>query len=258
MTTSEPPSRIPRIVHFVFGLAPQIEPFHLAHYLAIESCRRVVRPDRILFHHRHEPYGSWWELARRHVELARVDEAHEVREAAYEDGLVPERYRYAHHADFVRLDALIAEGGIYADIDTLFLRPFPDELLTRRFVIGRERHFPDERTGELRPSLCNALMAAEPGSAFARAWRDEMATSLNGTWNNHSGFLAAELARRLPAEVHVEPPETFFRFGATPEEIDALFRGCERELDRAVSLHLGSTSGGRRAAATSRTSMPAA
>ena len=32
-------------MHFVFGLRPQVEPFHLVHYLAIASCRAVVQPD---------------------------------------------------------------------------------------------------------------------------------------------------------------------------------------------------------------------
>ena len=35
------------------------------------------------------------------------------------------RYRYAHAADFLRLDVLIAEGGVYADIDTLFVSRLP-------------------------------------------------------------------------------------------------------------------------------------
>jgi glycosyltransferase involved in cell wall biosynthesis len=230
--------RIPKIVHFVFGLAPQIEPFHAVHYLAIESCRRVIRPDRILFHYRYEPYGNWWELARLQLELVEVSAVTEVLAAGYEDGLVPERYRYAHQADFVRLDALVAYGGIYADIDTLFLRPFPDELRSHPFVIGREDPVRDERTGEIRPSLCNALMAAQPGSVFARAWREEMAASLNGTWSNHSGFLAEELAHRLPAEVHVEPSRTFFPFGPTAEGLDALLARCETDLDDVLSLHL--------------------
>lgn len=231
-------TRIPNIAHFVFGLAEQVEPFHVVHYLAIESCRRLVRPDRILFHYRYEPYGSWWDLVRPHLELVAVDEVPEVLQAAYEERLVPERYRYAHQADFVRLDALFAHGGIYADIDTLFLRPFPDDLRECPFVIGREGSVRDERTGEVRPSLCNALMACKPGSAFARAWRDEMAAALNGTWSNHSGFLAEELARRMPDEVHVEQSRTFFPFAPTPEDIEALLEGYEMQLGDAMSIHL--------------------
>ena len=68
--------------------------------------------------------------------LVDADEAPEVLAASYDDNLVPERYRYAHHADFVRLAALIEYGGVYADIDALFLRPFPDELFSEPFVIG--------------------------------------------------------------------------------------------------------------------------
>jgi glycosyltransferase involved in cell wall biosynthesis len=229
--------RVPNIVHFVFGLAPQVEPFHPVHYLAIESCRQVLEPDRILFHHRHEPYGRWWELARPQLELVPAGAAPELPASVYADGLVPERFRYAHVADFVRLDALIAHGGIYADMDTLFVRPFPDELRAHPFVIGREDPVRDERTGERRASLCNALMAAEPGSAYARVWRERMADALNGTWSNHSGFLADELAEELPGEVHVEPKQTFFPFGHTQQGLEALLERSV-EVDGAVSIHL--------------------
>src|SRR5258708_2711819 len=115
--------RVPRIAHFVYGLRPQTEPFHLVHYLAIESCRQVVRPDEILFHCKHVPYGVFWDEIRPQVTLMRVDEAAEVSSTFYAEVDVPSEYLYAHHADFVRLDALIEHGGLYADIDILFLRP---------------------------------------------------------------------------------------------------------------------------------------
>jgi hypothetical protein len=172
------------------------------------------------------------------VELVRLAEVRELPDAAYAEGLVPERYRYAHQADFVRLDVLIEHGGIYADIDTLFLRPFPDRLRAHPFVIGREGPVRDERTGEVRPSLCNALMAAEPGSRFAHAWRKEMAAALDGTWSSHSGFLAETLARRLPGEVHVEPTVTFFPFHFTPEGIEALLARRADVPRAAMSVHL--------------------
>ena len=35
---------VPRLAHFVFGLLEQTEPFHPMHYLALESCRRVLQP----------------------------------------------------------------------------------------------------------------------------------------------------------------------------------------------------------------------
>ena len=166
---------IPNVAHFVFGLREQEEPFHPLHYAAIESCRRVLAPERIYFHYRHLPFGPYWDQIVPWLTLRRVELVPEVIEADYSSGLVPAAFRYAHHADFVRLDALIEHGGVYADIDTVFVRPFPPLLFDQAFVIGREPPVKDEHTGVIRPSLCNALPCRSPASAFARrggtGWR---------------------------------------------------------------------------------------
>jgi hypothetical protein len=233
-------ARVPRTVHFVFGLAPQTEPFHLVHYVAIESCRQVLAPTRILLHCKHLPFGVYWDLIRPHLTLVPADLAPEVDSADYRDGLVPEAYRYAHHADFVRLDALIEHGGLYADIDTVFVRPLPDELYDAPFVIGQEDPVRDERTGQTRPSVCNALLLGEPGSAFARAWRAGMGAALDGTWSNHSGFLARSLADGMPDDVRVVPREAFFPASFTAEGIRSLFEGDDLDTSRSYSVHLWS------------------
>ena len=160
--------RIPRIVHFVFGLRPQDEPFHLVHYLAITSCREVVRPDEIHLHCNELPYGFYWDLVRPFVTLHRVDPVREVTEFPYDDPVVA-HYSYAHQADFVRLDVLAEHGGMYADIDTAFVAPPRDELWEQSCVIGRERDVLDPRTNRARPSCSNALIMAEPGAPFVRA-----------------------------------------------------------------------------------------
>jgi hypothetical protein len=230
---------IPPVAHFVFGLMEQTEPFHLVHFLAIESCRRVLQPETIYFHYHRLPYGVYWDLIRPYVTPVRVDLVSEVLEGPVNERLVPARYRYAHHADFIRLDALIERGGVYADIDTLFLRSFPPELFDNSFVIGREQPVRDEHTGVSRPSLCNALLMAEPRAPFAVAWRAEMAAALNGTWSNHSGFLAEALTRRMPQAVHIEPSQSFFPFGSDREGIASIL---ERRADTegALSIHLWS------------------
>lgn len=230
--------RIPRVAHFVFGFRPQTEPFHLLHYIAVESCRRVVRPERIYFHYLHLPFGSYWDLLRPHLTLRRAAPAAEVLAADYGAGRVPEEYRYAHHADVVRLDALIEHGGLYADIDTVFLRPLPAEMYRHPFVIGEEGIFPDEVTGERRPSLCNALMLSEPAAEFARTWRERLGGALNGTWSNHSGFLAQELRGELPGRVRVEPHSSFFPALCTPAGVSALLQSDRIDLSSSYSVHL--------------------
>jgi hypothetical protein len=231
---------IPRIAHFVFGLVEQTQPFHPMHYLAIESCRQVLQPEVIHFHHRHLPYGVYWDLVRPHLVLHEVDLVPEVLAAPRDERLVPARFQYAHHADVIRLDALLEHGGVYADMDTLFVHPFPADLFEASFVIGQEPPVRDEHTGEMRLSTCNALLMSEPGAAFARAWRDQMAAAMNGTWSNHSGFLAQTLTEGMPDAVRVEPLRSFARYGSDPEGIALLFERLDTDLDGVLSLHLWS------------------
>jgi hypothetical protein len=229
---------IPNIVHFVWGLKEEPEPFHLVHYLCVESCRRVVQPDEIIVHCHHRPFGPYWRLLEPHVTVLSAAPVPEVLAAAADTRLVPSEYRYAHHSDFIRLDALIERGGVYADLDTLFVTPFPDDFYASKFLLGCEDDLRDERTGEPRPSLCNALLLSEPRSLFAVTWRSTMAAALDGTWSNHSTLLPYELSRRLPEAVRVEPRRSFFHYGSTREGISMLLEQLDRDTDGIVSVHL--------------------
>ncbi|HEY8216376.1 MAG TPA: glycosyltransferase [Acidimicrobiia bacterium] len=227
---------IPRVAHFVFGLRATPEPFHLVHFLAIASCLAVVQPHEVHVHCHHLPFGPYWDLVEPRVVLHRVEPAQAVSAHVYDDPVVA-HYSYAHHADFVRLDVLAAHGGLYADLDTLFVSDVPEHLWRAPFVIGREADV-DDGHGRARPALSNAVLMAKPGSAFVDAWRAEIAGALDGTWANHSCFLAYDLATRLLGEVHVESQRTFHAFEPTPAGIALLLEHPAPDLDGVVSLHL--------------------
>ena len=228
---------IPRIFHFTFGLRRQTEPFHLLHYLCLESCLRVNKPERLLFHYHFEPWGEYWDLIKDRVECVRVPRPSFPRWFAYADRSV-EKYRYAHESDFLRLDALIEHGGVYADIDTLFVHPIPDELFGKPFVLGREDDVQDQTTGQLRPSLCNAFIMSEPNAEFCRLWRQGMEEVFDGSWSNHSTLLPWKISQERPELIHVEPSHTFYPFMWTSKDLDRLLEGCEA-VDKAVaSIHV--------------------
>ncbi|HVN35347.1 MAG TPA: glycosyltransferase [Casimicrobiaceae bacterium] len=236
-------TEVPNVFHFVFGLAPQSGPLHVVHYLCLESCRRVYRPDAIHFHCRHEPHGEWWERIRPHLTLRRISGGPQGgdarRYAETEEGRFIERagWTYAHEADFVRLDVLAAEGGVYADMDTLFVQPLPRRIFGHDFVIGEEPPLPGA-DGVLRPSLCNALMLARPAAAFAVRWRARMAEAFDGTWSRHSCVEAARIWAELPDAVHVVPQRYFYRHAATRAGIAALVEAFDPDLHDVYSMHL--------------------
>jgi Glycosyltransferase sugar-binding region containing DXD motif len=232
---------IPRTYHFIFGLRKQVEPFHLVHFLCIESCFQVHRPDEIVLHYLHEPWGQYWELARRRVSLRRVSQVERISPLRYgwrNRGCW--KYRYAHQSDFLRLDVLIEYGGVYADIDTLFVAPLPAEMFERPFVIGEEDDIVDRTTGKPARSLCNAFLMAERGSEFARLWRRELDAAFDGSWSNHSTLLPRRLADERPALVHVEPPRSFYPHMWTREGLHAMLASVDPDLQGVYSMHLWS------------------
>lgn len=233
---ADTPAPIPRVAHFVFGLREQDEPFHLVHYLAIASCAAVVAPEEIHLHCHHLPYGFYWDLVRPLVTLHRIERP-AIAARRYDDAGVA-RYSYAHEADVVRLDALDRHGGVYADIDTLFVHPPPEALWHEDCVIGREADVTDHRTGITRTSLSNAVIMARPGSPFVRRWRARIDDAFDGSWAAHSCFLADDLARAHPDEVRVEPERTFHHFPPTPGGLRRLLVGREEPLDGVVAVHL--------------------
>jgi len=227
---------IPRIAHFVFGMRPQDEPFHLVHYLAIASCIAVIEPDEVFVHCHELPYGAYWDLIRPQVTLHRVGRVGTVDQFAYDPAIG--RYDYAHHSDFVRLDALAEWGGLYADIDTLFIAPISEHCWDAPAVIGREADIVEQRSGRLRPSSSNALILARPHSRFIEEWRAQMADTFDGSWSAHSCELGHDLAMAMPDDVVIEPQRRFHAFAPAPQGIGDMLERAVDDLDGISSMHL--------------------
>ena len=232
-----------RIFHFVFGLREQTEPFHLAHYLCLESCRRVNGPAQIQMHYRHLPYGPWWDRIAPHLTLCRVTHAPAGFDTTHyrrtQEGSVIEGagLTYAHEADFIRQDVLIAHGGVYADIDTLFVRPYPASYYRHECLLGEEPPIV-WRNGILRPSLCNAVIFAQPGSRFMRQWRKVSAEVFDGSWSRHSCQAASELWYAGTEALHIAPRRSFYRFGLDRSSFASLFDEVGADLRGVCSIHL--------------------
>ncbi|MBK6867486.1 MAG: glycosyl transferase [Burkholderiales bacterium] len=237
-------AKVPRHFHFVFGLREQDEPFHLMHYLCLESCRRTQAPERIFFHCRHLPYGPLWDRIAPHLDIRRVGERPRgfdpsLYQQSAEGRFIADRgYVYAHEADFIRLEALIQHGGIYADMDTLFVQRYDDALLTHDCVLGEEAAMPDTTTGVLRPSLCNAVIIAQANAPFLLQWQALARQEFDGTWSRHSCQAASQLWMSNPGLVQVAPLWRFYGLGSSIAGLKSLFEVDAPLPPGALSLHL--------------------
>jgi hypothetical protein len=235
---------IPKHFHFIFGLKPQLEPFHLAYYLCLKSCLEVNQPDVLSFYYHYEPYGKYWNLIKPQLNLEKVDLELFVRDnpayLRHQEGQFIKSWQldYAHQADFIRLKKLIKHGGVYADMDTLFVAPIPEHLYSHKFVIGREQSIAVDNSGEKTKSLCNALMMAESGAEYAKQWLEQSYSTFDGSWSKHSCQLAATIADQIPEAVHVVPPVHFFKHMWTTEGIHTLFEGLDTNFEEVYSTHM--------------------
>ena len=236
---------IPRLFHFVFGLKPTPQPLHLMHYLCLVSCWRVNQPDVVYFHYHHEPYGPYWDRLKPLLIRRRIEPNRRIADWRYTSSFIGS-YRYAHLSDFARLEILQEYGGVYADLDTLFVGAIPDALFQYSFVMGHEFPVPIGAEG----SLCNAWIASEPGAPFGRRWLREMEVSFDGSWSSHSTVLPYRLAGAYPDEIQVEPVERFFKIPPTRQGLAELFlrdgMDLETFLEGVLSLHLWSHLWGER------------
>lgn len=237
-------SSIPRVFHFVYGLRTQSAPFPFLHYLCLKSCLEVNRPQRIEFHTMNLPWGEWWERIAPSLEPRRIDRDEAIdldaRYATRAEGRFIRRHslEYAHQSDFLRLEILLENGGVYADIDTLFVEPIPEHLYEHDFVMapeGLEASLAGHGSIE---TLGNALMMSAPESAFAQRWYERMFAVFDGTWNRHSCVEAALVARENPREISVVPTRRFFAVPPTREGIARLFLPSSEVLTGVNSLHL--------------------
>lgn len=237
LTQQQP--QIPRNFHFVFGLKPQYERFHLVYFLCLKSCIEINKPDTLFFYYHFKPYGPLWDLIAPYLTLVKVP----LVPKAFTENVshkASKQYQYAHLADFVRLEQLIEKGGIYADIDTIFVRPLPDYLFKEAAVIGLEADVINDVTGEVKKSVCNAFLLAKANAIFMKTWLEKMPNAFDGSWSNHSCQLPYELSQELSNEVKVLPEQAFFYIAPTSKDLALLFNKQIQLPDDTYNLHLWS------------------
>jgi hypothetical protein len=188
-------NKIPKIVHYCFGLSADFgfKPWSLIHYASVRSAYERIKPDAIFIYYEHLPSGPWWDITLPLITPVKV--------AAPTEVFGRPLSKVQHRADVLRLEKLIEHGGIYLDSDIVVLRDF-DDLLDRRFVIAEEG--PGGGHG-----LSNAVLLSEPGSSFARRWYNEYRSFTDEFWTQHSIQLPKRLASELANDVTVLPHTSF-------------------------------------------------
>lgn len=212
---------IPNIFHLCYGMAEDFggKPFSLVHYMAIKSAYETNKPDKMYFYYKYEPKGEWWEKSLPMIEKVLIEPPDEI--------FGNKLYHVAHKADVVRLNALIENGGIYLDLDTITKKSFLP-LLNNKFVIGRQGRWRNM-------GLCNAVMMAEKNSEFLKLWLSSYDTfrskGKDKFWAEHSVKLPSILAKKHPELLQIEPYNSFHYPVYYPLSLKKIFVQCNDYKD---------------------------
>ena len=220
---------IPNKLHYVYI---NERPWKLHHYLSVKSAIEKAKVDDITIWLDKEPDGEWWEKTKPLVQLNFVDPPSSIFGIRITEP--------AHKSDVIRLQVLIEEGGIYADTDVIFVKPFTD-LLDNKFVMGQQGEGGCE-------GLCPATMLSEPNAEFARYWLAGFQHSFKGgppgspTWCTHSVAYPRFLSNLYPDLIKILDHEAFFWPLYHDMHIKALFEQ-NHDFNNAYSHHLWESSG---------------
>jgi hypothetical protein len=165
----------------------------------------------VYLYYESEPVGVWWSETRRLVTAVQIQAPRQIFGN-------PLRH-VAHRADVVRLERLIAQGGIYLDSDVLVHKSF-DHLLDHSVVIGQEGF-------EAKFGLANAVILAEPGAPFLTRWLNEYrwfrSNGEDQYWSEHSVQVPLRLAKMYPDEITVLPHTAFYWPLWTEEGLEVIY-----------------------------------
>lgn len=206
------------------GLSPQFgeKPFGLLHFLAIKSAKIVNDCDVFLYYENALTNNEWWEASKKYCTHIQRKAPNEI----YGNVLS----HIANKSDVMRLQILNDMGGAYLDIDTISIRPL-DKLFTYNFVMGQEKVH-----GEVL-GLCNAIVIGEKNSKFGQLWLEEYKNDYDSRWGYMSVRRSYQLSLKNSSLIHIEPPNSFFRYTWTPEDLTKVHNEINDISDMYI-LHL--------------------
>lgn len=184
---------VPNIIHFIWLTGPKSREFSYINYLAVRAAGLHQLPEQIIIWTNDPPKGNiWWDKASYYCEIRSVNAPDFINGT-------PINY-VQYQSDVLRLEILIAHGGVFMDSDMLLLKPI-DDLMGEPLTLFEESP----------SSIANGLIFAAPNSPFLRHWYEALPVAMRSpVWAYHAVVLPVELSRKYPELVRVMDKTYFF------------------------------------------------
>jgi hypothetical protein len=210
---------VPNVVHQTYDY--QSPNFFL--FLSLLSVQRFIKPEKHILWVNDEGRfrrGHWEAWQRRALEgtgVAGIESWEQVMAQMIRNGSILVRLTHfpahppgnastsapnkAHRSDFMRMQVLLEQGGIYLDTDALALQPL-NELQVHDFTLAFDNIVNPDAQAPRR--MNNGVLLSAPNAAFLQLWMREYASFNPASFDYDSSVVPFRLAVHYPDLVHVE------------------------------------------------------
>lgn len=205
---------------FWFGGYPHGMPF--LHYLSLKSCLLKNNPDSTTLVCDQRPQGLYWDELKHQVTVRLVEP--------------DSRFTNQNNSNLQRFQVLKDFGGVYSDLDMLFVNPLPDELFQESFVASGKQYL-----GGF--DCCDAFMMAEKNSTLLDLWTrsvtHKVETGQNATEETIAGSI--RVGDHFRTEEHdclILPEKALYSVSPLPMSVIHFLERREVDTEGVYAFHL--------------------
>ena len=183
----------PNIAHYVWLGNSSMD---YAWYLGALSVLHVLKVDRV-FIHGETPTGKYWDTIRRNDRVKVI--------YRYPDTYVFDQRvsNVAHKSDVWRFDIMNKYGGLYLDVDVIFVKPLSDRLRAYDAVLNTANIYGNKIHGY--PNILqNGVLLGKPGSRFWSECLKTMRKYIDKRWIWNSCYLPYKVKERYPKALLID------------------------------------------------------
>ncbi|XP_076444366.1 uncharacterized protein LOC143282562 [Babylonia areolata] len=190
-------SSIPRIAHMTWldpsGGGQKKRPFHFFHFLSVLSALHVAGLRHVYVHGDVSPDGEWWERLRgENITFVPVEAISQVYQQFVRLA--------AHRSDIVRSHVLRMYGGVYMDVDVMWVNRIPDDLLRYPTVAC-----PDWPSRDQWPEAFNiGVLMSQSDSPWLRHFLSSLRRYLDNIWYFNAIMMPYHVYERHPESLYID------------------------------------------------------
>lgn len=183
--------------HFYIYLSLKNEfELSLMQYISILSNIVFNNPYNIYLYTNSTPTGELWDKIKDQVQTVFISDK-DLTNVCFKSNV--KRYQ----ADILRFQLLLQHGGIYTDLDTMFLQPIPEKYFKCNSVAG---NIPSNQN-----ALENTFLMSVPDSEFIQEWLDKANSCNYRKFKNKSDLLYHNFSFDDPRITPVDNKQVFAR-----------------------------------------------